>query len=675
MLKKKIKSTDLYRLKQVSNPQISPDGMLIAYTYHFINEKNKYRTELHLIDSNSKKCLKKISDSSNNHSQKWSPDGQTIAYISNKTGTEQIWLLKIDENKAEQLTTMRQGVSCPEWSSDGKKLLFLSTTAKGEDTEKLISEKNAEEIKKEKEDNKIKIKVINKKFYKLDGVGFFDERNPQVWIVDIETKKYNQITYDSCNHQSPVWSEDGNKIAFVKSIDQDTPGYHPLKSELWIYDINSNKLNCLIKGDIAVATPSFSPDGKNIAYLSHDIKYGEASFYKLWTVDLESGEKSCLTASADMALGNWGLNDVSDLCILSKPIWNNDGINLYFTGSDHGNVEIYTVSLDGNLKKIISGHRQIGQFSLDAAKRNLVFNFSSPLIPGDISLFDLEENNETRLTEINKELLDNRLLSMPEEFCIKGKNGHDISGWIMKPVPFDESEKYPAILEIHGGPHLMYANSFFFEFQFLASSGYVVIYSNPCGSMGYGQEFADMNRGDYGNVDYQDLMDVTEYIRNLLYVDNNRIGVTGGSYGGYMTNWIVTQTQQFTAAVTQRSISNLFTHAGVSDDGMFTSFIEHKASLDNMGELYRNSPITYIDRVKTPLLFIHSENDYRCPLEQAEQMYVNLKFRERITELVIYPNSSHGLSRNGFPPFRVDRLQRIRDWFDCYMKDQKTKKE
>jgi len=667
MSKQKIKSIDLYKIKQVSNPQIAPDGKTIAYSYHFINENSEYETEMHLLDKCSKKCLQRFSDGRNNHSQKWSPDGKNLVFISDKSGTEQVWLLKEGKNEAEQLTSMRNGVSCPDWSSDGNKLLFLSNTAKDENAAVLIREKDAEEQKKEKEEKNNKIKVINKKFYKLDGVGFFDDRNPQIWVMDLSTKKCSQITQDACNHQSPVWSSTDEKIAFVKSIGQDTPGYHPLKSELWIYDAKLKKLHCLVKGNAAIATPSFSPCGKKIAYFSHNIEFGEASFYKLWIFDLEKRKKTCLTPSVDMALGNWGLNDVSGLSIMSKPLWDNGGEILYCTGSNQGNVEIYAVFLTGKLKKILSGNRQIGQFSIKKQKKNIVFNFSDPLTPGDISLFDLNEKKETRLTEVNKELLDERLLSMPEPFQVKGQNGHDIHGWIMKPALFNKKTKYPAILEIHGGPHLMYANSFFFEFQYLASAGYIVVYSNPCGSMGYGQKFADLNRGDYGGLDYQDLINVTEYIRCLDYVNENSLGLTGGSYGGYMTNWIVTQTKQFTAAVTQRSISNLFTHAGVSDDGMFTAFVEHKVTLNNMEELYRNSPITYIDNVKTPLLIIHSENDYRCPLEQAEQMYIHLKFRERVTELVIYPNSSHGLSRNGFPPFRVDRLQRISDWFDRYL--------
>jgi len=666
MSKQKIQSTDLYEIKQVSNPQISPDGKIVVYSYHFINDDHEYRTELHLLDRCSKKCLKKLSGGRNNHSQKWSPDGKDLAFISDQSGTEQIWLLKEGKDDVEQLTSMRHGVSCPEWSLDGTKILFLSNTAKDEKIEHLTSEKNAEELKKEKEEKSNQIKIIDKKFYKLDGVGFFDNRNPQIWVMDLKTKKCSQITFEPCNHQSPVWSGGDDKIAFIKSIDQDTPDYHPLKSELWIYDMNLNQKHCLVRGKMAIATPSFSPDGKKIAYFSHDIEFGEASFYKLWMYDLDRGETTCLTPSVDMALGNWGLNDVSGLSILSRPLWDNDGKILYFTGSNQGNVEIYTVSLDGEFKKLVSGKRQIGQFSMDASRRILVFNFNSPLIPGDISQFDLIEKNEIRLTEINKEWLDNRLLSLPETFQIKKENGQDIHGWIMKPISFKENEKYPAILEIHGGPHLMYANSFFFEFQFLAAAGYVVVYSNPCGSMGYGQKFADMNRGDYGGVDYQDLMYVADYMSSINYIDKNRLGLTGGSYGGYMTNWVVTQTQRFKAAVTQRSISNQFTHAGVSDDGMFTAFIEQKVTLKNMDELYKRSPISYVDQVKTPLLIIHSENDYRCPLEQAEQLYVHLKFRNRITQLVIYPNSSHGLSRNGYPPFRVDRLKRIAKWFDKY---------
>lgn len=666
MTKRKIHETDIYKIKQVSNPQIAPDGKTIAYSFHYIDQNNEYLTKMCLLEKSSGKCVKQFSDGKNNKSQKWSPNGKKLAFISDKTGTEQIWFLEEGKDKAEQLTFMKNGVISPDWSSDGKKLLFLSNVSKDENYLDLIREKSDEEKKKEKEEKNKQIKVINKKFYKLDGVGFFDDRISQVWVVDLETKKCTQITQGDCNHQFPVWSNTEDKIAYVKNIGQDTLEYHPLKSELWIYDYQINESKCLINGDIAITCPSFSPDGKKIAYFSHNIEFGEASFYKLWVYDLETGGKKCMTPSVDMALGNWGLNDVSGLSIMSQPIWDIGGKKLFFSGSSRGNVEIYCISHRKDLEKIVAGDRQIGQFSMDAQRKSFVFNFSSTQIPGDISIFDLNEKKETRLTEINKELLEELVLSKPDTFQIRSDNGWDVQGWIMKPVDFDKGIKYPAILEIHGGPHLMYANSFFFEFQYLAAAGYTVVYSNPCGSMGYGQEFADGNRGDYGGVDYQDLMNVTDYIAGLDYIDEKRLGVTGGSYGGYMTNWIVTQTHRFKAAVTQRSISNLFTHAGVSDDGMFTAFVEQKVTLKNMEELYKCSPISYIDQVETPLLIIHSENDYRCPLEQAEQMYTHLKFRERITEMIIYPNSSHGLSRNGYPPFRIDRLRRIAGWFDKF---------
>jgi len=666
MAKRKIQETDIYKLKQVSNPQISPDGKTIAYSFHYIDQNNDYITEMCLIENSSGKCVKQFSNGKNNKSQKWCPNGKNLAFISDKTGIDQIWFLKEGSDKAEQLTTMKNGVTSLDWSSDGKRLVFLSKVSKNENYLDLIREKNNEEQKKEKEEKINEIKVINKKFYKLDGVGFFDDRISQVWVVDLETKKCIQITQGDCSHQFPVWSNTENKIAYVKNISQDSLEYHPLKSELWIYDCQLKESRCLINGDMAIMCPSFSPDGKKIAYFSHNIEFGEASFYKLWVYDLETEEKKCMTSSVDMALGNWGLNDVSSLSIMSQPVWDIDGKTLFFSGSSRGNVEIYRISHGKDFEKIVAGNRQIGQFSMDAKSKFLVFNFSSTQIPGDISIFDLNKKKETRLTEINKELLEDLVLSKPDTFQIRSENGWDVQGWIMKPADFKKGIKYPAILEIHGGPHLMYANSFFFEFQYLAAAGYIVAYSNPCGSMGYGQVFADANRGDYGGVDYQDLMNVTDYIAGLDYIDEKRLGLTGGSYGVYMTNWILTHTHRFKAAVTQRSISNLFTHAGVSDDGMFTAFLEQKVTIKNMEELYKRSPITYIEQVETPLLIMHSENDYRCPLEQAEQMYIHLKFRERITEMIIYPNSSHGLSRNGYPPFRVDRLRKIAGWFDKF---------
>jgi dipeptidyl aminopeptidase/acylaminoacyl peptidase len=275
-------------------------------------------------------------------------------------------------------------------------------------------------------------------------------------------------------------------------------------------------------------------------------------------------------------------------------------------------------------------------------------------------------NGEQRqLTNVNEEFLKEVELSKAEPISWKAPDGWELHGWIMKPIGFEEGNKYPLVLEIHGGPHAMYANTYFHEFQMLAASGFVVLFTNPRGSHGYGQEFVNAVRGDYGGKDYLDIMSAVDYVLETFdFIDENRMGVTGGSYGGFMTNWIVGHTNRFKAAVTQRSISNWLSFYGVSDIGYFFSEWEVEGDLiDNAEKLWNHSPLKYVKNINTPLLILHGERDFRCPIEQAEQLYVALKRQKKPTKFVRFPEANHELSRSGNPKLRVDRLNYIKDWF------------
>ena len=292
------------------------------------------------------------------------------------------------------------------------------------------------------------------------------------------------------------------------------------------------------------------------------------------------------------------------------------------------------------------------------------------LNPGDIWLLEEGDRIATRLTSVNAELLREMTLTPAERIEFRSTDGLKIEGWVMKPADFEAGRKYPLVLQIHGGPHATYGYGFFHEFQLLTSAGYGVLYVNPRGSLGYGEEFTRGVVGDWGGMDYADLMAATDYAAKLPWVDADRLGVTGGSYGGYMTNWIVTQTRRFRAAVTLRSISNMYTKYGVSDIGWFGN----KAGMggrdlwDSEEFIMSRSPIRYAPQVKTPVLIIHSEEDYRCPMEQAEQWFVALKRLGVECEFVRFRGENHELSRSGKPKNRISRLQQILGWFDRFLR-------
>jgi dipeptidyl aminopeptidase/acylaminoacyl peptidase len=272
------------------------------------------------------------------------------------------------------------------------------------------------------------------------------------------------------------------------------------------------------------------------------------------------------------------------------------------------------------------------------------------------------------VSQTNKSLFSEIAFSVPKSVWFRSYDGHRVQGWIMKPYNFRKGRKYPAIVEVHGGPRAQYGNVLFHEMQYLAAKGYVVFYCNPRGSQGYGEAHAKAIVGDWGGPDYEDVMAGTDILCELPYVDPKRIGITGGSYGGYMTNWVVGHTKRFRAAVTQRSVVNLISFFGSSDMGWDLNEEFLALPWTKFEELKRMSPITYAHKIRTPLLIIHSENDLRCPIEQAEQLFVYLKYLGRKVEFVRFPEEPHGLSRGGRPDRRMARLQFISDWFDRYLK-------
>lgn len=293
---------------------------------------------------------------------------------------------------------------------------------------------------------------------------------------------------------------------------------------------------------------------------------------------------------------------------------------------------------------------------------------STPTHPGDLYTLNLETGETQQITNINKKFAETHAFSEAEPLQIVSRDGWELHGWLMKPQGFKEGEKYPMVVEIHGGPHAMYANSYFHEFQTLASNGFAVLFINPRGSHGYGQQFVDAVRGDYGGKDYEDIMDAVDYtIETFDFIDASRLGVTGGSYGGFMTNWIVGHTDRFKAAVTQRSISNWISFYGVSDIGYYFTDWQIKADLNDIETLWKHSPLAYVNNIQTPLLILHGEKDYRCPIEQAEQLFIALKVQKKETKFVRFPESNHELSRSGKPALRIERLNYINNWFLEYI--------
>lgn len=664
--KRGILAEDLYKMKFVEDPQISPAGNEILYVLKTTNDKQEYQAQIWLVSP--KAQPRKLTQTKKADAfPRWSPKGNQIAFISNRSGERQIWLIDRQGGEAEQLTFMRNGVSELAWSPDGKRLAFISGVKKDEALELLLKEKTSEERDQEKTDRTKRVQIIDEFIYKSDDQGMLTDKKNHLWIYDFETKQCEQITSDRRDYRHPVWSPDGQKLVITADIDE--PAYDPGKDRLILLDLASKQCTDIVLEGLYCYLPSWSPDGKKIAVFGHQGEYKGATLARIWILDLQNNTWRTLALDHDLGVGDFAMSDLRSGGFNPGPQWSFDGQAIFTLVSERGDTGIYRFGLDDTVEKVVSGRRQIFGFSMDVDKQRIAFVFTTPLIPGDLALFDLTKQEELVLTEANNQLLRELKLAQPEEFTFKTPDGWELQGWLIKPLDFVAGEKYPVVMEVHGGPHAMYSHSFFHEFQLLAAHNYGVVYCNPRGGQGYGQKFVDAVRGDYGGKDYQDILACVDYaLANYSWIDETRLGVTGGSYGGYMTNWIISHTDRFKAAVTQRSISNWISFTGVSDIGFFFSEWEHKLNyLQGLEQLLEISPLKYVENIKTPLLIIHSEFDYRCPLEQAEQLYIALKKLRQKVRLAIFPGSNHDLSRNGKPDLRVERLQQIADWFDQHI--------
>jgi len=665
-----ITAEDLYRFELISDVRISPDGRQIVYAAQHIRQNTETIVQnLWLIDleKGDKPTIRQFTygDQRDFHAR-WSPAGGLLAFFSNRKNPEkppQIYLISISGGESRPLTDIPGRIADFSWSPNGKQLLLT------------VHKADRETIEREKDEQKKKLGVIarhyDRVFYKLDGVGYLPRERQHLWIVNVKNGRARQITDHPIRDElDPTWSPDGKQIAFLSNWSDD-PDLNPDAIELFVMPVKGGE-PCRIKTPIGEkALPVFSPDGCWIAYYGIE---GTGEWYRnmgLWLVPSDgSAPPRNLTEKYDLHVSSMVLNDMGQPELM-PPTWSSDGKRLFFQVAYHGNSHLYSISIDGDrLEPVLAGEGVVGSFSFDNQQSKMAYFSGKIDDPGQVRILDLSMGKDWQLTSSNQELLWSLDLGEIEEAWIKGPVGNDLQGWILKPPGFDPSRRYPSILEIHGGPLTQYGNFFMHEFYFLAAQGYVIHFCNPRGGRGYGEAHAKAIWRDWGNADYADLMAWADYISEKTYIDPQRMGVTGGSYGGYMTVWIIGHTPRFKAAVTQRCVSNFISMWGSSDlNWIFQYELSGKPPFEDFQTYWDHSPIKYIGNASTPTLVIHSEGDLRCPIEQGEQVFVALKKLGVDSEMVRFPEEFHGLSRTGRTDRRIARLNHILRWFDIYLKE------
>ncbi len=674
-MQRSITIEDLYRIKFLSRPCISPDGQRIAFVVTTIDEQeHEYRSTIWMVPTAGGEARRFTMGTSNTTNPSWSPDGRWLAFVSEREGEQshkddkeqkkngkgksQVWLIPTDGGEARQLTFMQHGASNPAWSPDSRQLIF--SAAVGPADEETGEGKRLP-----------KAHVIDRLWYRLDGVGFIYERRNHLFLVDITGGDPQQITDGDWDDGDPAWSPDGKRIAFTSNRVEDRDRWRYFGSDIYVLTIHDQKageLRCLTESTRSCYAPSWSPDGKTIAFLAAP-KLASANHVELFTIDAgRGGEPHNLTSEFEGSCADSTNDDMSNDHIIPSPPWSPDGKTLYVLATHRGATRVFAIPSDGPGKQpptLTPGNVYVRDFSIDHSRNTMALLVEDPAHVAELFVCPTSSPGELqRVTDFNDVLIDDVALSTPEHMPYTGVDGWPIDGWILKPQDFDPAKKYPVIVEIHGGPNSQYGYGFFHEMQVLAANGYVVLYTNPRGSTGYGRDFALAVRGAWGVKDSLDILAGVDALLAKGYIDEQRQAVIGGSYGGFMTNWLIGHTDRFKAAVTDRSVVNRASFFGSSDIGWEFADDDMETTPWDDPELYmRMSPITYVKQMHTPLLIIHSEQDLRCGIEQAEELFAALKYLGREVLFVRFEGQSHGLSRGGHPKLRMERLRHIKGWF------------
>jgi dipeptidyl aminopeptidase/acylaminoacyl peptidase len=721
--KRSITEKDIFQFNWIGDPQISPDGSRVAFVRVTVNEKKDgYDTSIWSVSMRGDEQPRRMTDGKHDSSPRWSPDGKWLVFVrapeqagpgagggaamggaGARPPASQLYMLPVSGGgESWKITDLVRGAGGPVWSPDSRMIAFTSDTSP-EDLARQRRKENAPRGKTDEkagdkaaadkpeagpgaakadaaEEHESDVRVITRSVYRINGGGYLDFKHPQhIWVIAApqgseDEVKPRQLTSGKYQENDILWSKDSSTVYFTTTRVND-PSYELAHADIYSVPAAGGEPAKLLSLSIAPSEMALSPDGKRLAFCA---QLNEPVFSytqpDLWVVDLAANAKPRnLTTKYDFDVcsGVGGDQGTPRAGGQDRVVWTPDGNSLIVTTAREGRANLIQVEIASEkITEVTKGNQAVTHFRASNDGATLVTLISTPTNIGDLFAVERAQAGGAprRLTHINEKLFSQLNLSEPEEVWYTSFDGKKIHAWMQKPPDFDAAKKYPLILNIHGGPHSAYGFVFDHEFQWMAAKGYVVLYPNPRGSTSYGQQFGNIIQYHYPGDDFRDLMAGVDEVLKRGYVDAKKLGVTGGSGGGLLTNWVVGHTDRFAAAVAQRDIASWADWWYTADFTLFQPLWFKAPPFIDPADYTQRSPITYIQNVKTPLMLVLGEADYRTPPGAGgEQMFRALKFLKRPVVMVRFPGESHELSRSGQPWHRVERLQHIVGWFDKYL--------
>jgi dipeptidyl aminopeptidase/acylaminoacyl peptidase len=644
--------SDLFSLVGIADPQLAPDGSVYFRRLHQDREADAAISALWRIDPARRSGP--FTAGRNDRLPRVAPDGTQLAFVGERDEVTRIHLISTAGGEARAVGDAYEKIVALAWSPDSTRLAFVATAGHEPLTARVFHDKPSG------------ARHIRALPFKSDLDGLLDGTRRHLFVLDIQTGTAERLTSGDFDVSAPDWSPDGSRIVFCASIG--LPEWS-LASDIHIVDCKTRAVTALTHGDGPMGNPAWSRDGATIAFTGH--QHGDDGGGRFNTelllVDVAGGPIASLSAPLDRTIGDAVISDLRSGFSGFPPAWSADDREIFAQVSDEGSCGIRAFARDGSaIRTLATGERDIFAFSHQAG--TFAFAFSTPLIPADLARLG-PDGTETRLTAVNDAWLAAKIVIAPQRFRPTAQDGTRLDAWLL--VPPDTAGPLPLVLQVHGGPHVAYGHGFFFEFQVLAGTGCAVAYGNPRGGQTYGHTYADAITGDWGGIDADDVGCILDGALATGDIDRSRVGLAGGSYGGFMTTWLLGHSDRFAAGVSMRAVNDFVSEVGASDVGWFLEReLRAPKNLSDRGRLlFDASPMRAAHKIDVPLLVVHSERDYRCPIDQGEQLFTLLRrLGKKHVEFVRFTGDGHELSRGGKPRNRILRLRAIAHWFGRHLR-------